>query len=223
MGICRASGHRAERLLGPRTQRFPLSLGCRGDRSGRVTRGLPSVWELPLQLPQQPGQIPPWSHPVREIQKGWGALHSNGLLTHPLRRERGGGWGVRGLGEGRRRLERVFPPSGPLLPKLLRRAGWRGSFQRGSAPPHCTQAANSCLKASCWSGAPVSSVLQPHALDSSVSAWPLYLTSLCPTGDGLPPQRSWGIGTETAQGEKRFGIVPQHRSRWGKTALRFLN
>lgn len=49
-GAARAAGGRAERRPGPLEPAFPLSSGFGGDRSVRVTGGLPSVWELPLQL-----------------------------------------------------------------------------------------------------------------------------------------------------------------------------
>lgn len=76
-----AGGHSEKCVGGPPGRALPLSTGCRGDRSVRVSGGLPSVGELPLQLLWQQGQIPPCSHPVRRFKRAGGALHINGLLA----------------------------------------------------------------------------------------------------------------------------------------------
>lgn len=72
VGAGRAAGGCAERRPGPLERAFSLSSGCGGDRSVRVTGGLPSVWELPLQLLWQPGANPTLFTSCEEIQKSWG-------------------------------------------------------------------------------------------------------------------------------------------------------
>lgn len=105
------------------------------------------------------------SHPVtscEEIQKGWGAEPSNGLLTHPLQRD--GGWGVRGLGGGEGKNGKSFSSIWPLLPGSLGGLGGKGASTGDEPrPARRPQAANSCLKPSCWSG--------PYLQYSSLSPW----------------------------------------------------
>lgn len=85
VGAGRAAGSAAELkgVLGLRSLHSYCLLVAGGDRSAGVTGGLPSVWELPPQLPWQLGPNPTLFTSCEEIQNGLGALHIHGLLTHP--------------------------------------------------------------------------------------------------------------------------------------------
>lgn len=95
-------------------ERRPLSsLYCPwvfgGDRSVRVTGGLPSGWELLPQLLWQLRPNPTLFTSCEGIEKGWGAPRTNVLFLPPHRVGRG----VRELCEGERRMEviSVFLPA----------------------------------------------------------------------------------------------------------------
>ena len=132
----------AERRQGPPEPPLLLSSGCGGDRSARVTGGLPSVWELPLQLLWQPGPNPTLFTSCEEIPNGWGALSINGLLPQPPPQRRG--WAVRELGEGRMGEFPFLPPSGSPGPSSSGGWGGEGLFG-GEWHRHLTRAASSCV------------------------------------------------------------------------------
>lgn len=113
----------AERRPGPPEPPLLLSSGCGGDRSARVTGGLPSVWELPLQLLWQPGPNPTLFTSCEEIQNGWGLCTLMGFYLSPLHRD--GGWAVSGSW-GKEEWKRFSFPSPIWLswPQLL--GGWGG-------------------------------------------------------------------------------------------------
>lgn len=140
-------------------------------------------------------------------QKGWGALHINGLLTHPPPKK----WGGQRVGGGEKKNGKHFPPpSGLLCLSYFRGILWEGRFQREVSPsPRCM----CCQQLSVvWSGVGRDfQDSQPRAPESAFGPAPsgFFLSS----GDKAPCcarlwRESWGLSC--SEGHLETSPPPSH-------------